>query len=100
MSDELAPCQKCGCADIGQGCDIGPMESQCYCVCAKCGVHGPGALSQEQARTAWNEKQEAVSAGPKAAFGRSQSGAFWLAIPNDSPKHNVSTDAERGDGDG
>ena len=57
MTDKLAPCQKCGCADIGQGCDIGPMESKCYCVCTSCGARGPYEQSQEQAQAGWNGQQ-------------------------------------------
>jgi len=58
MSDKLEPCSHCGSNDIGQGCDILPMLSECFCFCARCGIRGPGAPSQEQARAAWNAWQK------------------------------------------
>ena len=58
MDDKLVPCRVCGSEDIHPGCLIGRMESVCYCICDDCGTRGPDAPSQEQARAAWNEKQE------------------------------------------
>ena len=55
---DLKPCQECGSEDIGHGCWVGAMSSGCYCVCGNCGARGPGAPSQEQARAAWNEREE------------------------------------------
>ena len=77
MTDNLEPCSRCGNEDIIHECDIGPMFSKCYCFCARCGICGRSAPSQEQARAAWNEMQEGDG--------------------NDSPKRSVSPIAERGD---
>ena len=60
MGDQLAPCRKCGCDDIGTVCHIGIHESRCCCFCGECETDGPGAPSQEQARAAWNEMQKEV----------------------------------------
>ena len=72
---------------------LGSVPTAAYCTQrARCGVGNVGQIGKRRVRMT-KYKKDYVTFDSGAACGRTQSGAFWLAIPNDTLSAASGTDS-------